>query len=217
MKQIALVGILAILLASVVSASTSCPCSRPGAAGLIVGFVARNGTTDDVNFYTEVFPPISGERMDIWATKAIDDSIVPIENLFIRVEIDGVLVEELVTDDNGYFILTPDEPGSYVLYGGDTEMLFDIKGEEELPVACTLDAKICPDGSYVSRVGPDCEFEECPDPVPTLYDEPADTSADEPVPQEDNIRGAFNPLDPVPFSIIVAVLAIIAIVIVKKK
>lgn len=29
-------------------------------------------------------------------------------------------------------------------------------------VACTMDAKMCPDGSYVGRVGPDCEFEACP-------------------------------------------------------
>ncbi|NYZ77745.1 eight-cysteine-cluster domain-containing protein [Candidatus Micrarchaeota archaeon] len=30
------------------------------------------------------------------------------------------------------------------------------------PVACTMEAKLCPDGSYVGRVPPDCEFEECP-------------------------------------------------------
>lgn len=30
------------------------------------------------------------------------------------------------------------------------------------PVACTMDAKICPDGSAVGRIGPDCEFQECP-------------------------------------------------------
>lgn len=29
-------------------------------------------------------------------------------------------------------------------------------------VACTLDAKICPDGSAVGRVAPDCEFAQCP-------------------------------------------------------
>jgi hypothetical protein len=27
---------------------------------------------------------------------------------------------------------------------------------------CTLDAKLCPDGSYVSRVPPSCEFAACP-------------------------------------------------------
>jgi len=29
-------------------------------------------------------------------------------------------------------------------------------------VACTQDAKQCPDGSYVSRTGPNCEFAPCP-------------------------------------------------------
>ena len=29
-------------------------------------------------------------------------------------------------------------------------------------VACTAEAKICPDGTAVGRVGPDCEFEACP-------------------------------------------------------
>lgn len=29
-------------------------------------------------------------------------------------------------------------------------------------VACTLDAKVCPDGSSVGRSGPNCEFEACP-------------------------------------------------------
>jgi hypothetical protein len=30
-------------------------------------------------------------------------------------------------------------------------------------VACTLDAKICPDGSSVGRVAPSCEFAPCPE------------------------------------------------------
>ncbi len=29
-------------------------------------------------------------------------------------------------------------------------------------VACTQEAKLCPDGSYVGRVGPNCEFKTCP-------------------------------------------------------
>ncbi|HEY4515389.1 MAG TPA: hypothetical protein VJJ22_04550 [Candidatus Paceibacterota bacterium] len=27
---------------------------------------------------------------------------------------------------------------------------------------CTADVKLCPDGSYVGRTGPNCEFPECP-------------------------------------------------------
>lgn len=31
---------------------------------------------------------------------------------------------------------------------------------------CTMEAKICPDGSAVSRIGPKCEFAACPNPAP---------------------------------------------------
>jgi len=34
--------------------------------------------------------------------------------------------------------------------------------QSEMPVACTMEAKICPDGSAVGRGGPDCEFDPCP-------------------------------------------------------
>jgi hypothetical protein len=38
---------------------------------------------------------------------------------------------------------------------------------EEVPlppvIACAMDAKLCPDGSHVGRVAPNCEFEKCPD------------------------------------------------------
>lgn len=34
-------------------------------------------------------------------------------------------------------------------------------------IACTQEAKQCPDGSYVSRTGPNCEFEKCPATTPT--------------------------------------------------
>lgn len=30
------------------------------------------------------------------------------------------------------------------------------------PQACTMEAKLCPDGSAVGRTGPNCEFAECP-------------------------------------------------------
>jgi len=30
------------------------------------------------------------------------------------------------------------------------------------PTACTQEAKLCPDGSYTSRTGPNCEFAACP-------------------------------------------------------
>lgn len=30
------------------------------------------------------------------------------------------------------------------------------------PIACTMEARECPGGSFVSRTGPNCEFAECP-------------------------------------------------------
>ena len=36
------------------------------------------------------------------------------------------------------------------------------KQEQEKPVACTMEAKVCPDGSAVGRSGPNCEFADCP-------------------------------------------------------
>jgi hypothetical protein len=32
--------------------------------------------------------------------------------------------------------------------------------------ACTMEAKLCPDGSAVGRSGPNCEFAPCPTAVP---------------------------------------------------
>ena len=35
-------------------------------------------------------------------------------------------------------------------------------------IMCTMEAKLCPDGSYVSRTGPKCDFRPCPSvPAPT--------------------------------------------------
>ena len=38
-----------------------------------------------------------------------------------------------------------------------------LKNNSSLPQACTMEAKICPDGvTYVGRTGPNCQFAECP-------------------------------------------------------
>ncbi|MFA5131215.1 MAG: GerMN domain-containing protein [Patescibacteria group bacterium] len=39
------------------------------------------------------------------------------------------------------------------------------------PVACTMEAKICPDGSAVGRSGPNCEFAPCPSEATTSPNE----------------------------------------------
>jgi hypothetical protein len=39
------------------------------------------------------------------------------------------------------------------------------KSKDVPPLACTMEAMICPDGSAVGRTGPNCEFAACPTPV----------------------------------------------------
>lgn len=39
---------------------------------------------------------------------------------------------------------------------------FAIAPERHDKIFCTMEAKLCPDGSYVSRTGPNCEFALCP-------------------------------------------------------
>lgn len=48
---------------------------------------------------------------------------------------------------------------------GGVYYFFKVKTPEQK--ACTMDAKICPDGSSVGRSGPNCEFSPCPSPKPT--------------------------------------------------
>lgn len=37
-----------------------------------------------------------------------------------------------------------------------------INTDTQNPIACTMEAKICPDGSAVGRQGPNCDFAPCP-------------------------------------------------------
>lgn len=53
---------------------------------------------------------------------------------------------------------------------GDQHFIEDVS-EPKKPIACTADAKLCPDGSAVGRTGPDCSFAPCPTetvPPPTV-------------------------------------------------
>lgn len=38
----------------------------------------------------------------------------------------------------------------------------DANVSDDEQIACTADAKECPDGSYVGREAPNCEFAACP-------------------------------------------------------
>lgn len=49
----------------------------------------------------------------------------------------------------------------WTMWGSFQAWRTEVFGEPE-PVACTLEAKLCPDGSFVGRTGPTCTFEPCP-------------------------------------------------------
>jgi len=40
---------------------------------------------------------------------------------------------------------------------------FGIHKQPAEPLSCTMEAKLCPDGSAVGRTGPNCEFAACPE------------------------------------------------------
>jgi hypothetical protein len=45
----------------------------------------------------------------------------------------------------------------FLMYGEQAQ-----KADIPMDIACTMDAMICPDGSAVGRIAPDCRFAECP-------------------------------------------------------
>lgn len=57
--------------------------------------------------------------------------------------------------------------GILVLAGFGGKTVFErLSKEKATPTACTMDAKICSDGSAVGRSGPQCEFAVCPEVKP---------------------------------------------------
>lgn len=55
-------------------------------------------------------------------------------------------------------------PLGIILIGGIVYLAFGAANKNNR-IACTMEAKLCPDGSYVGRSGPNCEFTKCPEAV----------------------------------------------------
>jgi hypothetical protein len=62
----------------------------------------------------------------------------------------------------------------------DDSLDLDLDGEDLDGVVCAMDALECPDGSFVSRIPPNCEFAACPE---------------EMVDPADDIMGFLNSID----------------------
>lgn len=67
------------------------------------------------------------------------------------------------------------------------------QSQKEKPVVCTQDTKLCPDGSYVSRTGPNCEFAACPE-VKDVNWEALISKVTEVVKKEFNGAGSVYPI-----------------------
>lgn len=66
---------------------------------------------------------------------------------------------------------------------------FLAKNKTQKPIVCTQEAKICPDGSTISRTGPNCEFVACPS-AKTNEDAPTITCSDSDGGENYYVKGA---------------------------
>lgn len=71
-------------------------------------------------------------------------------------------VDKNAYSNRGALILRKDNPSGLPEHDDALEIPVVFAGVMESPKACTQEAKQCPDGSYVGRIGPNCEFAPCP-------------------------------------------------------
>ncbi len=54
--------------------------------------------------------------------------------------------------------------GGVLIFGMGKKAEAPVKpSDDNAQVVCTMEAKLCPDGSHVGRSGPNCEFKACPE------------------------------------------------------
>jgi hypothetical protein len=61
-----------------------------------------------------------------------------------------------------FIILCAVVVGGFMYYKNKTKPSPIVPGRQDDTVFCTADVKECPDGSFVGRVGPTCQFAPCP-------------------------------------------------------
>lgn len=72
---------------------------------------------------------------------------------------DQLLQEQAVAEDSSSFEVTKELPEPVELPVVPPDITPQVPREEA--VACTMDAMECPDGSFVGRMPPSCEFMPC--------------------------------------------------------
>jgi len=71
-------------------------------------------------------------------------------------------VDKNAYSNRGSLILKKDNPSGLPEHDDALEIPVIFAEVTAPPIACTMEAKLCPDGSAVGRTGPNCEFAQCP-------------------------------------------------------
>lgn len=88
--------------------------------------------------------------------------------LFVVLALVGIAVVRFWTPEDIWLC----QNGAWIKHGNPAQSqptTVCAKKDNNNPVACTMEAKLCSDGSAVGRTGPNCEFASCPlEPKPTV-------------------------------------------------
>lgn len=71
------------------------------------------------------------------------------------------ILENSSINNSGFFNIVIAIAVTIILIAGGAGSYIYVKNKNA-GIACTMEAKLCPDGSYVGRTGPKCEFQACP-------------------------------------------------------
>ncbi len=120
----------------------------------------ENSLTITVTTESDTFDKTGLETMEICNAKAICHQgavIFEAGEVISITDVDGAEV--------GVEFSQCDAESCYVedVSGREWDLVWIVETPKKAPTTiCTQDAKLCPDGSYVSRTGPNCEFTACP-------------------------------------------------------
>lgn len=141
MKHTVLFLLSLIVLSSLVAASISCVCARPGKDGKIVSVHAINGTMTNVSFYIEDTPEM-GSRITFWALKNVEGEHqslqLPVIGLDVSVYLGSRRLHAMQTDENGAIELDITSPGRYKAFAGEASLVFDVAAKEGDPAKAVL-------------------------------------------------------------------------------
>lgn len=214
MNKIIISSLLLLLLgASIVNATSSCPCGRPGKEGTVVGFYCHNQTTEDVIFHIEDLPESTGE-IELWALKDIDDGRVPIENLAVTLCLEGATIAQKPTDKNGYVSFMLDDSGKYTLSGGDANLSIFIP---PTPEALEIMAAETNGPKEINRsddsIQPDLDGGGAAS-VKIAVEEETESESE---PSPENKNTSNRGMDPILAGLIVAIIALIVALLYSRK